>query len=113
MMFMMLMTFIAGDDAKFFYDKLIQTFFNPAYTDLKIVMRAETHLQVASLVIGMKKFEIVRKGIELSAPFELTWSCYQREDVACGKCDSCALRLRGFQMANLEDPIPYVIRPKY
>ena len=57
--------------------------------------------------------EIVRKGLELNAPLHLTWSCYQREDVACGVCDSCALRLRGFQRAGGPDPIPYNIRPDY
>ena len=55
----------------------------------------------------------MKKGIELNAPFELTWSCYQNEDEACGECDSCALRLRGFQEAGFEDPIPYKTRPVY
>ena len=75
--------------------------------------KPETHLQIITPVIGMKKFEIVKKGVELGAPFKLTWSCYQREDLACGVCDSCALRLRGFQMAHEEDPIPYVQKPAY
>ena len=57
--------------------------------------------------------EIVHEGLELNAPLHLTWSCYQNEDQACGVCDSCALRLRGFQRAGVEDPIPYVIRPEY
>lgn len=69
--------------------------------------KPETKLRILTPVIGMKKFEIVRKGMELHAPFDLTWSCYQREDVACGVCDSCALRLRGFQQANVDDPLPY------
>jgi 7-cyano-7-deazaguanine synthase len=51
--------------------------------------------------------------VRLGAPIELTWSCYQSEDLACGECDSCALRLRGFAEADLEDPISYKIRPKY
>ena len=53
------------------------------------------------------------RGVELNAPLQLTWSCYQREDVACGVCDSCALRLRGFQIAGIPDPIPYAVRPDY
>jgi 7-cyano-7-deazaguanine synthase len=61
----------------------------------------------------MKKWEIVKKGIELGAPLHLTWSCYQREDIACGVCDSCALRLRGFQLAGVDDPIPYETKPIY
>jgi 7-cyano-7-deazaguanine synthase len=64
-------------------------------------------------VIALSKAEIVRKGSALGAPFHLTWSCYQREDVACGVCDSCALRLRGFQGAGVEDPLPYDRRPDY
>jgi 7-cyano-7-deazaguanine synthase len=78
---------------------------------IKLGTRPDTHLEVLTPIIGMKKFEIVRKGIELQAPLNLTWSCYQREDIACGTCDSCALRLRGFQMANTDDPIPYASRP--
>ena len=75
--------------------------------------RPETNIQIVTPVIHMRKSEIVRRGVELSAPFHLTWSCYQRQDVACGVCDSCALRLRAFQEAGLDDPIPYVIRPRY
>jgi 7-cyano-7-deazaguanine synthase len=75
--------------------------------------KPETSLQIETPVIGMKKFEIIKKGVQLAAPFELTWSCYQREDIACGVCDSCALRLRGFRMANAVDPISYVVIPAY
>jgi len=55
----------------------------------------------------MRKSEIVRRGLELGAPLALTWSCYQREDAACGRCDSCALRLRAFREAGVADPVPY------
>ena len=61
----------------------------------------------------MRKSEIVRRGRELGAPFELTWSCYQGQEAACGVCDSCALRLRAFEEAGVEDPLPYVQRPRY
>ena len=64
-------------------------------------------------IITLTKEQIIQKGMELGAPLNLTWSCYQSEDVACGVCDSCALRLRGFQRAGLEDPIPYATRPRY
>ncbi len=70
-------------------------------------------IEIVTPVIDMKKFEIVKKGVELGAPLHLTWSCYQNEDVACGICDSCALRLRGFQLAGIEDPIPYEVKPSY
>jgi 7-cyano-7-deazaguanine synthase len=55
------------------------------------------------------KPETVKKGLELNAPLHLTWSCYQSEDFACGTCDSCALRLRGFSNAGAVDPVDYKI----
>jgi len=64
-------------------------------------------IQIETPVIMMKKKDIVRKGAELKVPFELSWSCYERSDVACGVCDSCALRLRGFKEAGIKDPITY------
>jgi 7-cyano-7-deazaguanine synthase len=64
-------------------------------------------ITIVTPVIHLRKSEIVRLGVELGAPLELSWSCYQNEDVACGVCDSCGLRLRAFREANLEDPIPY------
>jgi 7-cyano-7-deazaguanine synthase len=69
--------------------------------------RPETRIAVATPVIGMRKSEIVRRGIELGAPLHLTWSCYQFEDAACGTCDSCRLRLRAFAEAGQTDRIPY------
>lgn len=69
--------------------------------------KPETTIRIATPVIGLRKSEIVRWGVELGAPLHLSWSCYKREDVACGECDSCALRLRGFHEAGLNDPIPY------
>lgn len=75
--------------------------------------KPETRIEIVTPVIHMRKSEIVQKGMELAAPLDLTWSCYQREDVACGVCDSCALRLRAFQEAGLEDPIAYAVRPRY
>ena len=65
-------------------------------------------IEIVTPLIGMRKAEIVRLGLELGAPFDLTWSCYSREDVACGMCDSCVLRLRAFEAVGATDPIPYV-----
>ena len=70
-------------------------------------------IQVITPVIALSKYEIVKKAVELKAPIELSWSCYARSDQACGICDSCALRLRGFQKAGIEDPIPYLEKPQY
>src|SRR6266436_3829771 len=65
-------------------------------------------IEILTPLIAMRKAEIVRLGLELGAPFDLTWSCYSREDAACGVCDSCVLRLRAFEQAGASDPIPYV-----
>lgn len=75
--------------------------------------KPETKIKIITPIIYYSKAEIVRKGVELGAPLHLTWSCYQNEDEACGVCDSCAFRLRGFQIAGIEDPIPYKEKPKY
>ncbi len=80
---------------------------------IKLGTKPTTDIQIITPVIEMKKSAIVKLGLELNAPFELSWSCYQENDVACGVCDSCALRLRAFQEAGIEDPIPYAVRPIY
>jgi 7-cyano-7-deazaguanine synthase len=67
----------------------------------------EGHIEVVTPLIVLRKHEIVRLGLELGAPLDLTWSCYSREDRACGVCDSCVLRLRAFQEAGASDPVPY------
>src|SRR5256885_14619994 len=67
-------------------------------------------IEIVTPLIAMRKSEIVALGLELGAPFDLTWSCYSREDQACGLCDSCVLRLRAFQAAGVRDPIPYVAK---
>jgi len=69
--------------------------------------RPETRVEIVTPVINLRKAEIVRRGLDLSAPLELTWSCYRAEDRACGRCDSCALRLLAFQEAAVTDPIAY------
>ena len=80
------------------------------YRAFNEVVRAGTKegkIEIVTPLIAMRKAEIVRLGLELKAPFDLTWSCYQSEDRACGVCDSCMLRLRAFREAGAEDPISY------
>jgi 7-cyano-7-deazaguanine synthase len=72
--------------------------------------RPETHIEIVTPVIAMRKSEIARRGIELGAPLERTWSCYQFQDEACGTCDSCRLRLQAFAEAGVTDPIAYRAR---
>ncbi len=69
--------------------------------------KPETQIKIVTPIIHLSKAEIVQKGIELNAPLHLSWSCYRNEDLACGTCDSCALRLRGFARAGVIDPINY------
>ena len=69
--------------------------------------KPETRIEIRTPIIRLSKAEIVTKGVELDAPLHLTWSCYRSEDLACGTCDSCVLRLRGFRQANVEDPLQY------
>jgi 7-cyano-7-deazaguanine synthase len=77
---------------------------------IRVGTRPETKIEIVTPVIGMKKNEIIRQGIRLGAPLHLTWSCYQNEELACGSCDSCLLRLRAFAEAGVPDPIPYAQR---
>jgi 7-cyano-7-deazaguanine synthase len=77
---------------------------------IRLGTRPETSLRVVTPVIGLTKAGIVARGLELGVPFEKTWSCYQAEDAACGACESCRLRLKGFADAGAVDPIPYRAR---
>ena len=83
-------------------------FFEAFNRAVEMGTKPDTHIEIVTPVIGMNKAQIVQKGMELNAPLHLTWSCYQNEEKACGVCDSCALRLRGFKQAGVEDPIPYL-----
>lgn len=95
------------------YPDCRREFYDAFEQAIEIGTRPETHIRIQTPVIALKKSEIVRKGIELNAPLHLTWSCYKNTGEACGECDSCALRLRGFQQAGVEDPIPYARRPVF
>src|SRR5579872_7378196 len=80
------------------------------YKAFNEVVKAGTkdgRIEIVTPLIAMRKAEIIRLGLEVGAPFDLTWSCYSREDQACGVCDSCVLRLRAFEAAGVPDPIPY------
>ena len=70
-------------------------------------------IKIIAPIIHMTKAEIIKKGMELGVPYELTWSCYRGEKKACGKCDSCLLRLKGFMEAGYEDPLDYETYPEF
>ena len=84
-------------------------FYDAFQQAIDVGTKPETHITIKTPVIGMRKSEIVRKGLDLGAPLHLTWSCYQESQRACGNCDSCALRLRAFREAGVADPIPYLL----
>jgi 7-cyano-7-deazaguanine synthase len=81
-----------------------------AFNEVAKTGTKEGLIEIVTPLIAMRKTDIVRLGLELGAPFDLTWSCYSREDQACGVCDSCVLRLRAFAGTGVEDPIPYAAR---
>ena len=87
-------------------------FFSAFEKMVELGTKPKTKVEIETPVIHFSKAEIVTKGFELNAPLHLTWSCYRNEDIACGVCDSCALRLRGFQQAGFIDPIKYKTKPK-
>ncbi len=78
-----------------------------AFNEAVRVGTREGKIEIVTPLIALRKAEIVKLGLELGAPFDLTWSCYSREDKACGACESCVLRLRAFAEAGSQDPIPY------
>ena len=88
-------------------------YYDAMNTLIRAGTRPETRITVETPLIYLKKSDIVKRGMELHAPLDKTWSCYRETDVACGVCDSCALRLRAFQEAGKDDPIAYANKPEY
>ena len=85
-------------------DTFIQSFQQSANLGTK----ETTHISIEMPLVHLQKSQIVEEALRLNAPLHLTWSCYQNEEKACGVCDSCRLRLRGFERAGQKDPIEYV-----
>ena len=90
------------------YPDCRQIYFNAFNKLIEMGTKPETNIKVEAPLINMKKGEIVKKGIELDAPLHLTWSCYKENEYACGICESCVLRLKGFKEAGIEDKINYL-----
>lgn len=100
--------FIGAHAAENIYPDCRAEFF-AAFNDLiKAGTKSGAGIEVRTPLIAMDKKTIIRHGIELKTPFHLTWSCYEREDLACGRCHSCRLRKRGFEQAGIEDSIRYL-----
>jgi 7-cyano-7-deazaguanine synthase len=82
-------------------------FYEAFQRTIDVGTRPDTRIEIRTPVIALRKSEIIRRGLSLDAPLALTWSCYQAQEQACGRCDSCALRLRAFREAGVVDPVAY------
>jgi len=89
------------------YPDCREVFYQAFNKVIEMGTKPETRIEIVTPLIHLKKSAIVTKGVELGAPLHLTWSCYQDSDRACGRCESCILRLKGFKGAGVGDPIPY------
>ena len=89
------------------YPDCRDTYIKSMEESINLGTKDETNLEIKMPLVHLQKSEIVKKSIELGVPLEDTWSCYQNEDRACGVCDSCRLRLNGFEKAGIKDPIAY------
>lgn len=95
------------------YPDTRQEFFKAFEIAANLGTKPETQIFIKTPIINMTKKTIIEKSVEMNVPLGYTYSCYKNDEVACGVCDSCAYRLRGFKQAGLIDPIEYVIRPNY
>ncbi len=95
------------------YPDCRESFFRAFNKVIKNGIKNTSKLKIETPIIHFSKKDIVLKSFEMNAPLHLTWSCYKNSTFACGECDSCALRLRGFRLAGRKDPIKYLKRNKY
>lgn len=89
------------------YPDCRDSFIQSIEQSINLGTKDETNIKISRPLVHLKKSQIVSKALELNAPLHLTWSCYKNEDKACGVCDSCRLRLNGFNLAGVKDPIEY------
>jgi 7-cyano-7-deazaguanine synthase len=92
------------------YPDCREAFFTAFASAVEAGTRPDTHIQIATPLLHLRKGEIVKRGLQLGAPLHLSWSCYSNSRKACGRCESCRLRLKGFAEADAVDPIPYETR---
>ena len=89
------------------YPDCTEEYIKNMQTSINLGTKQETNIEIKMPLVHLKKSEIVNVSIQKNVPLELTWSCYTNEDAACGVCDSCRLRLNGFNQAGVQDPIQY------
>ena len=90
------------------YPDCRQSYIKSMEQSINLGTKETTKIKIHMPLVNLKKSQIVQKSLEFNVPLYLTWSCYKNEDKACGVCDSCRLRLNGFKVAGVKDPIPYV-----
>lgn len=98
----------AVEDDSSGYPDCRASFFEAMENAIQLGTKPETNIKIVTPIINLSKMQIVQKAIEIGVPLNYTWSCYQNDDKACGHCESCKLRLKGFSQAGFEDPIEYV-----
>ncbi len=91
------------------YPDCRESFYRAMGKAIVLGTKDETKIEIITPIIHKKKSEIIKLGIKLVAPLELSWSCYKNNDIACGECDSCVLRINAFKEAGIKDPILYEI----
>ena len=89
------------------YPDCRQSYIKSMEQSINLGTKETTKIKIHMPLVNLKKSQIVKKSLELNVPLHLTWSCYKNEDKACGVCDSCRLRLNGFDVAGVQDPISY------
>ena len=89
------------------YPDCRESYIKSMQESINLGTKDETNIEIKMPLVALKKSQIVKKAIDLEVPLHLTWSCYKDEDEACGVCDSCRLRLNGFKLAGVTDPINY------
>ena len=89
------------------YPDCRESYIHSMQNAINLGTKENTNIEIKMPLVHLKKSQIVQKALEYGVALELTWSCYKNEDKACGVCDSCRLRLKGFETAGVKDPIKY------
>ena len=91
------------------YPDCCENFYKAMEKAVDLGTKDKTKIKIFTPIIHKKKSEIIKLGMKLDAPLEISWSCYKNNDIACGRCDSCVLRINAFKEAGIKDPLPYEI----
>ena len=89
------------------YPDCRESYIKSMQESINLGTKDETNIEIKMPLVHLQKSQIVQEALNLNVPLKLTWSCYKNEVKACGVCDSCRLRLNGFKIAGVKDPIEY------